>query len=836
MLQHRASKLNVRGLSYLAKIMILLAAVLAALSLIKPGLTGAEEAEVAGGRKATLLRIALEPDHPAIFGAQLTQTLLVTGKYSDGSLRDLTRQASFTSSDQAVATVDTSGKVKAIKNGQSWVTAKVGRLSARQLIRVQLAEQKRAISFVNDVAPIFTRMGCSSSSCHGSINGQSGFKLSLFGYEPETDYKAVVEASDGRRINLAEPAKSLILLIPTLSVRHGGGKRFEVGSLEYQAIKEWIAAGAPASGSNEAKLVRLEVIPTERVLVRADAQQQLVVLARYSDGTTADVTHKVRYQSNDDTIASVSTDGLVAAKRSGEAAILVRSMDQVTAARIGVVLGSTVLNYPKVARNNFIDELVFSKLQRLSIVPSDLCSDEEFLRRAHLDLIGVLPTAEETRKFLAKRAPDKRARLVDELLERPEYADYWGLYWSDRLSNSRQFLYEKGTFFFQQWLREAMAQNMPYDQFARELVTATGGLYEVAPTSYYPLMKKAEDMATTTSQIFLGVSVECARCHDHPFEKWKQDDFLGLAAFFSQVRYKNRIRQNERVLYLDSKRELMHPKTKQPVVPKLLGGDRVQIEAGRDRREVLADWMTAPSNPYFARAIVNRLWKHFLGRGLVDPVDDFRATNPPTNDALLDALAEDFINHKYDLKHLYRTIVGSRVYQLSAQPNETNKDDKQFYSRFYLKRLNAEELLDGICEVTGVPEKFPGFHLGTRAAQLPDPKVPSYFLDVFDRATRETVCERKQTTSIMQVMHLVSGDTINQKIRAENGLIERLVKSGKSGSEIIDELYLRTLSRFPGKEEMRLAQQGINQAPSLREGSEDLLWALLNSKEFLFNH
>jgi uncharacterized protein DUF1549/uncharacterized protein DUF1553/Big-like domain-containing protein len=836
MLQHRASKLNVRGLSYPAKIVILLAAVLAALSLIKPGLTGAEEAKAAGERDATLLRIALEPDRPAIFGAQLTQTMIVTGKYSDGSLRDLTRQASFTSSDTAVATVDTSGMVKAIKNGQSWVTAKVGRLSARQPISVQLAERKRAISFVNDIAPIFTRMGCSNSSCHGSINGQSGFKLSLFGYEPETDYKAVVEVSDGRRVNRAEPAKSLILLKPTLGVRHGGGKRFEVGSLEYQVIKEWIESGAHASGSNEAKLVRLEVVPRERVLVRADAQQQLVVLAHYSDGTTVDVTRKVRYQSNDDSIASVSTDGLVAAKRSGEAAILVRSMDQVTAARIGVVLGSPVKNYPTVARNNFIDEFVFSKLKRLSILPSDLCSDEEFLRRAHLDLIGVLPTAEETRKFLASRAKDKRARLVDDLLERPEYADFWGLYWSDRLSNSRQFLYEKGTFFFQQWLREAMARNMPYDQFARELVTATGGLYEVAPTSYYPLMKKPEDMATTTSQLFLGVSVECARCHDHPFEKWKQEDFLGLAAFFAQVRHKNRIRQNERVLYLDSKRELMHPKTKQPVVPKLLGGDRVQVEASRDRRDVLADWMTAPSNPYFARAIVNRLWKHFLGRGLVDPVDDFRVTNPPTNEALLDALAEDFISHKYDLKHLYRTILGSRVYQLSAQPNETNKDDKQFYSHFYLKRLNAEELLDGICEVTEVPEKFPGFHLGTRAAQLPDPKVPSYFLDVFDRATRETVCERKQTTSIMQIMHLVSGDTINQKIRAENGLIERLVKSGKSGGEIIDELYLRTLSRFPGKEEMQLAQQGINQAPTLREGSEDLLWALLNSKEFLFNH
>jgi hypothetical protein len=827
--------MNGKGVAHLAKIAILLAASLGALSQMMTS-TGAKGGRPYGEREATLVRVMLEPSNPIIFGANLTQTLIVSGKYSDGSLRDLTRQASFKSSDPAVATVDPSGTVKAIKNGLAWITAKVGRLSVREAIRVQLADQKRAISFVNDIAPIFTRLGCSSSSCHGALNGQHGFKLSLFGYEPETDYKAVVEASDGRRINRAEPAKSLILLKPTQSVPHGGGKRFEIGSLEYQALREWIEAGAPAGGGGESKMVRLEVVPRERVLLSADALQQLVVLAHYADGTTADVTRKVRYQSNDDSIATVSTDGLVAAKRSGEAAILVRSLDQVTAARIGVSLSPTVRNYPSVSPHNFIDDFVFSKLKRLNIVPSELCADEEFLRRASLDLIGVLPTAEEAREFLASRDANKRAKLVDELLERPEYADFWGLYWSDRLSNSRQFLYEKGTFFFQQWLREAMEQNLPYDQFARELITATGGLYEVAPTSYYPLMKKAEDMATTTSQVFLGVSLECARCHDHPFEKWKQDDFLGFAAFFAQVRYKNRIRQNERALYLDPKRELTHPKSKQPVTPKFLGGEPVKVEPGRDRREVLAEWMTAPSNPFFAKAIVNRLWRHFLGRGLVEPVDDFRVTNPPTNEALLDALAEDFIRHKYDLKRLFRTIVGSRVYQLSAQPNGTNKEDKQFYSRFYLKRLNAEELLDGICRVTEIPEKFPGFHLGTRAAQLPDPKVPSYFLDVFDRATRETVCERKQTTSVMQIMHLVSGDTINQKIRAENSLIERLIKSGKSGGEIIEELYLRTLSRFPKQEEAQLAQQGISQAPSPREGYEDLLWALLNSKEFLFNH
>ncbi|MGH9835734.1 MAG: Ig-like domain-containing protein, partial [Blastocatellia bacterium] len=415
MQQHWLSKMNGKGVGRLAKLVILLAASLAALSLMMPD-TGAKGRRASSERDASLVSVMLEPSNPLIFGAHITQTLIVTGKYTDGSLRDLTRQAAFTSSDPAVATVDPSGTVKAIKNGQAWITAKVGRLSARQAVRIQLADQKRAISFVNDVAPIFARLGCSNSNCHGALNGQNGFKLSLFGYEPETDYKAVVEASDGRRINRAEPAKSLILLKPTQSVRHGGGKRFEPGSLEYHALKDWIEAGAPAGGSNESKMVRLEVMPRERVLLNADAMQQLVVLAHYADGTTFDVTRKVRYQSNDESIATVSADGLVAAKRSGEAAILVRSLDQVAAARIGVVLSPPVRNYPNTPLNNFIDELVFGKLKRLNIVPSEVCTDEEFLRRAHLDLIGVLPTAEEARKFLASRAPNKRAQLVDELL------------------------------------------------------------------------------------------------------------------------------------------------------------------------------------------------------------------------------------------------------------------------------------------------------------------------------------------------------------------------------------------------------------------------------------
>src|SRR3989454_4160036 len=557
----------------------------------------------------------------------------------------------------------------------------------------------------------------------------------------------------------------------------------------------------------------MRVLPSSSVLTGRNATRKLLVVARYSDGIERDVTRTVKFQSNDDSIAKVSAEGVVSGERGGETAIVVRAPGIATAAKVGVVIEPHEV--PAVASNNFIDDAVFAKLKALQIPPSPLADDPTFLRRAYLDIIGLIPTSDEARRFLADKDSNKRARLVDELLKRPEYADFWALYWGDHLNNTKQLLYNKGPYVFTRWLHDAFAKNLPYDQFARELLTSSGDMYQAGATNYYPLMKKELDLAAITSQLFLGVTIECARCHNHPLEKWKQSDFSGMAAFFSQVRYKNSgPRNNERTLYVDFKRQFQHPDTKRLSLPKPLDGPALAPDHRVDRRELLADWLTSPRNPFFAKAIVNRMWRNFMGRGLVEPVDDFRITNPSTNEPLLDALAKDFSAHGYDLHQLIRTITASRSYQLSGVPTESNRDDKMAYSRHYSRRLTAEQLLDSIAEATGVEEKFTSLYPGTRAAQLPEPEIESYFLEVFDRPSRQLICERKQPPTLNQALHLISGDTIQKKVTEKRGALARM--KGRPVDVVIEELYLRTVSRFPDAEERHTARTAVAKAPEPR--------------------
>ncbi len=485
---------------------------------------------------------------------------------------------------------------------------------------------------------------------------------------------------------------------------------------------------------------------------------------------------------------------------------------------------------PELRPNNFIDKYVAEKLQRLHISASEPVDDATFLRRVFLDVIGVIPTSREVREFLRDRDPDKRAKLVESLLHRPEYADFWALYWGDHLNNTKQLLYNKGPYTFTVWLNQIFRNNVPYDKFVRMMLTSTGNTYDAPEVSFYPEQKKEPDWAAKTTQLFLGISIECARCHNHPLERWTRDDFNGMAAFFSQIKWKEPSgpRNNEKSLYLDFKRQFQHPDSKQVVFPKALNGPAVQSDDPTDRRELLADWITSPDNPYFARTLVNRMWRNFMGRGLVEPVDDFRATNPPTNAPLLDALAKDFVQHGYDLHHLIRVITSSATYQLSSIPNKRNESDKMAYSRYYTRRLSAEQMLDSIVQTTGVPEKFRSQYPGTRAAQLAEPEIESYFLDVFDRPSRQLICERKQPPTLNQALHLISGETIQKKITDPQSILQT--------TRNIEEMYLRTLSRFPDDEERSTAEQAIAKAGSAKRGYEDLLWALLNSKEFLYNH
>jgi uncharacterized protein DUF1549/uncharacterized protein DUF1553 len=777
-------------------------------------------------------RLLIEPANPLLFGKGSRQMLVVVARYADGTQKDVTREARLRSERPAVASLDDRATLTASANGAAVIRASWSGLEASTTALVQRAAAPLAPSFNADVMPVLTKIGCNGGSCHGALNGQAGFKLSLFGYEPDADFEMIVHKHDGRRLNLSDPANSLLLQKPTFRVKHGGGKLLKEGSPEYSALLEWIRGGARLIPENERRIVSLRVLPEGAVLAGKDSTRQLLVSARFSDGTERDVTRLVKFQSNDDSIAKVNSEGVVTAERGGETAIVVRAPGATAAAKVGVVI--TPRQFPAVEANNFIDEYVFAKLRDLQIPPSEPCDDATFLRRASLDITGIIPTSSEARAFLDDPRPGKRARLVDALLKRPEYADFWSLYWGDHLNNTKQLLYNKGPYTFTRWLYDAFRRNLPYDQFARELLTSSGNMFEAAATSYYPLMKKELDLAAISSQLFLGVSIECARCHNHPLERWTQNDFFGMAAFFGQIRYKGAgPRNNERVLYVDFDRIFVHPDTKKAYLPKALDGPAIEPKAGTDYREMLADWMTSPSNPFFSRAIVNRMWRNFMGRGLVEPVDDFRVTNPPTNEPLLNALAKDFVEHSYDLHHLIRVITASKAYQLSSVASEANRDDRMAYSRYFPRRLTAEQLADSISLATGVPEHYNSLYPGTRASQLPEPEIDSYFLEVFDRPSRQLICERKQPPTLNQALHLIAGDTIQRKITDPKSVVPKL--SALPAGEAVEEIYLRTLSRRPDSEERSFATAALKKSGSSR-GLEDILWAVLNSREFLYNH
>lgn len=781
------------------------------------------------------VRLEVAPHNPLLFGKGTTQRLSVIAYFADGSSRDVTAQARFVSTKPAVAAVE-EGVVRAVADGGAPITVSFEGRSIETVALVQRAGEPMVRSFAGDILPILTKLGCNGGSCHGALNGQSGFKLSLFGYEPDADHEMIVRKHDGRRINRAAPARSLLLEKPTFKVKHGGGKVLREDSPDYQTLLSWIADGAPRP-DGERRMTSLRIWPRENLIYGKDTTQRLLVTARFTDGSEKDVTSLVKFSSNDDSIAAVSPSGIVTGLRGGETAIVVRGPGLTAAAKVGVILDTRPS--PELEVYNFVDRHVGAKLKALHIPPSPAASDEEFLRRASLDITGVIPTADEARRFLADTSKDKRARLVDSLLLRPEYADYWAIYWGDHLSNTRQLLYNKGPYTFSRWLYQAFRKNVPYDQFVRQLLVSSGNMYDSPATSYYPLMRKELDMASMTSQIFLGVSIECARCHNHPLEKWTQDDYNGMAAVFAQVRYKNGTgpRNNERTLYVDFARRFQHPDTKKPYDAKALGGPYLNGATEMvDRRELFTDWLTAPDNPYFARAIVNRMWRQFMGRGFVEPVDDFRATNPPTNAPLLDELARDFIEHKFDLHHLIRRITASRAYQTTSAPVAGNNDDTMAYSRYYPKRLSAEQLSDSVSLATGVWESYRSLYPGTRAMQIPDPEIESHFLEVFDRPSRQLICERKNTPTLNQALHLVSGGGLQQKIGAPSGVLAKALAAGEPAERVAEDLYLSTLSRLPDASERALARTAIQRAGDPRKGLEDLFWALISSKEFLYNH
>jgi hypothetical protein len=788
-------------------------------------------------RAEAIKDVQVDPASVKLSGPNARFTLLVTGRTDDGRVIDLTSSARYRTLDPKVAAVTDKGVVLAVADGSASIQIEAAGRTLKVPVLVEGSTRARHFNFENDIVPILSKFGCNASGCHGKAEGQNGFKLSVFGFDPPADFAALTKEDRGRRVFPSSPEYSLLLRKVSGQTAHGGGVRIRKESIEYDTLRAWIAAGTPYGRESDPKVEKIRVEPKDHPLAMR-AEQQLRVIATYSDGREIDITAHAKFQSNNDAVASVSENGLITAGDvPGDVAVMAGYMGSVAVFRAVVPRAERIEKYPDYHENNFIDALVLRKLKTLNIAPSDPCDDADYLRRAYLDVIGTLPTNPEARDFLADRRPDKRARLVEDLLKRPEFADYWALKWADLLRVDRQVLGHKRAYAYYQWIRDSLAENKPLDRFTRELLTAEGPLQEVGPANFYKVVGNPGDEASTLSQVFLGVRIACAQCHHHPFDRWSQTDYYGMQAFVTQVTFKPVQKSEVLVAALDAPTK--HPRTGDVILAHALGTKSPDASPPGDRRRVLADWMTAPNNPYFARNLANRTWAHFMGRGLVEPVDDVRATNPPTNPELLDALAKNLIDSKFDFRQLIRTITASRAYQSSSRPNATNEKDEQNYSRALLKRIEAEVLLDMVCQTTDMPEKFPGVPAGSRAIQLWDSGVSHYFLKTFGRPVRASACEceRNQEASVAQVLHLMNSPQINAKLTHEGGAVARLVKEIPDDAKLAEELYLTFYSRLPSEKEKKTAVEHLSKdTAKRRQAAEDLAWSMMNSTEFVFNH
>jgi hypothetical protein len=797
------------------------------------------------------------PAELPLAGPHATQRLIVLSEESGKVNGDLTDHARFSSSNPAVATVDEAGTVRSVGDGAAVITATHGSKAVRANVTVTGAKEPFTWSFRNHVIPIMTKIGCNSGACHGALAGKGGFKLSLRGYAPLTDHFVITRQTLGRRVDKLEPARSLLLLKPTMAVPHGGGQKLDVDSPEYRIFADWIASGAPAPRDDDVQIRRLEVLPAEATLKPRDTLQVLV-RAWYSDGHAEDVTRWVKFNSSEDLVATVDLGGKVRVAGHGEAAITVWYSNLVASTRIASPLPNAVAPavFATADRHNYIDALVLKKLEALRIPPSPACTDAEFIRRAYLDAAGILPTPDEVHKFVADPATDKRAKLIDSLLERPEFVDYWAYKWSDVLLVSTRKLPQPAMWAFYQFIRQSVADNKPWDRFARDLLTASGSTLENGAANYFVLHQDVTDLNEATAITFLGMSITCCRCHNHPLEKWTQDQYWSMANLFARVALKSGDRSGDVTVQSLPSGDVLHPRRGIAMPPTPLDAKPLPADSPLDRRRYLADWLTAPDNPYFTKALVNRVWRNFLGRGLVEAEDDLRQTNPPTNEELFDALAKDFRAHHYDVKYLIRTIMNSATYQRSSNPLPENATDDRFYSHYLIRRLSAEVILDAYSQVTGVPTPFTHLYSGvegglaetsnyppgTRALQLPDSRVASRFLDSFGRPDRMQTCscERQQDSSVGQALHLNNGRTLNEKLRDKNSRIAQWVQQQLGDEEAIRQVFLLALSRAPTGHELKrfkdlMAEAAADKQTTRREALEDLFWAVLTGREFLFN-
>ncbi len=784
-------------------------------------------------------RLEVYPDKIALAGLKDKRQLVVTGFDSAEALRDWTHEARITSMNPAIAEVR-GGVVHPKSDGQTDILVEVGGLQQTVPLQVSDVNSQHPIAFESEVLVALSKQGCNSGACHGSPSGKGGFRLSLRAFDRRLDELTLIREDFGRRVNTLAPERSLLLLKPLMKVSHGGGKQLHKEDLAYQLLRDWIAEGAQADPADTPRCVRLEVFPGEkRVLEAASRGQQLAATAHFADGTEQDVTHLVAYDSSNTSVATVDEHGFVTPRERGETVILVRYLEHIESVPLMFVENLENFQWQAPTPNNYVDRLVNAKLRQLQYLPSQTCTDAEFLRRVYLDVVGILPTVEETKEFLEDDRTDKRTILIDRLLEREEYAKFWALKWGDLLKMTSKTVGDEGVYKYQRWVEEALHDNMPYDEFARQLLTGAGSTLANPPANFYRTSTDMNECVETISQVFLGARLQCAKCHNHPFERWTQDNYYGLGAFFHRVERRQTGRPGEMFIYTSFSGEVTQPRTGQVMQPWLPQVGSIAAADDRDRRTEFAQWLVDADNPYFAKIEANRIWSHLFSRGIVDPIDDFRDSNPPSNVPLLEALAKDFIESGYDRKHLLRTVLGSRTYQASYETNEFNQDDELYFSHQQPRLLSAEQLLDAINHALGLEQKFGNLPDGTLATQLPAPDIVKVdFLKIFGQPERSTVCacERTDDSNLGMAIELFNGPMLHEKLRDTKNRFRAAIAAGRSVEETIRELYLSAVCRPPSPGELQAAIDHCATREDAAAGLEDVSWALFNTDEFLFQH
>ena len=785
---------------------------------------------------AELTEIIAYPSDIGLYNARDRQIITVQAVFADGLTRDVTAEATITVADKNLIKLEGTTLAPAA-DGETTVSVTFGGKTLSLPAVVKDSTVTPELSFKLDIMPIFMKANCNTGSCHGAASGKDGFRLSLFGFDHAGDYQRVTREIGNRRINLAFPHESLMLTKSTAAVPHTGGTRFRKDDSLYNLMHEWIDAGAVADKADIPTCTKIEVYPRSAVLDGEGATQKITVRAFYSDGTNRDVSHLAFFLSSNENSVIIDQDGTTTAQNRGEAFVMARFDTHTVGTHIIVLPKGLDFTWKEIPENNYVDTLLNEKFKKLRIIPSELCSDEEFLRRATLDITGRVPTVDEYNAFLADADPKKRDKLVDDLLGRKEFVELWVMKWAELLTiRTTQQISYKSMLLYYTWLQDKIANNVPMNVMVQDLLSSNGGTFANAATNYYQNERDTLKVAENVAQVFMGMRIQCAQCHNHPFDRWTMDDYYSFAAFFSQIGRKSAEDPREIIVFNSGSGVVRHPVGNRVMEPKFLGGDTPDVQ-GKDRRQVMAGWLASNDNPYFARNLSNIVWAHFFGQGIINEVDDVRVSNPPVNVALLDTLASKFTEYNYDFKKIVRDICTSRAYQLSTGTNETNEKDSRNFSHAALRRMRAEIMLDAITQITSTSNKFPGLPNGARAVQIANGNTSTYFLTTFGRAKRETVCacEVKMEPNLSQALHMLNGDTVNAKIQ-QGKLIPTRLGEEVPIPQILEELYIRCLCRKPTEKELTNLVEIISQEENKQQALEDTFWALLNSREFLFNH